>query len=217
MSQKFASDYIDVATRIAEIRGDAERIYPEGSFQPFAPWQIVEAGGQTFVAYTAAFYRTPDDPRPGVGTAWEPVPGKTNFTRDSELQNAETSAWGRALIACLAADTKRGIASADEVRNRQSVEPTKVPLPDELAARLDALPEEARDRLVAWASRSGEPNIRLVPEPWVAAVERAVSAEESKLEPTEKPPLQKRAEEIGAEARARRDPSRKDAAAGDAA
>jgi len=51
--------------------------------------------------------------------ASEPVPGKTNFTRDSELMNAETSAWGRALIAVGAADAKRGIASANEVRNRQ--------------------------------------------------------------------------------------------------
>lgn len=33
--------------------------------------------------------------------------------------NAETSAWGRAIVACLAADTQK-IASADEVRNRQS-------------------------------------------------------------------------------------------------
>jgi len=32
--------------------------------------------------------------------------------------NAETSAWGRAIVACLAADTQK-IASANEVRNRQ--------------------------------------------------------------------------------------------------
>lgn len=111
-------DYVDVASRIAAVRGEAERHYPEGSFQPFEPFRIVTVGDKTFVAYVAAFYRTPDDPRPGVGAAWEPVPGKTNFTRDSELQNAETSAWGRALIAALAADTKKGIASADEVRSR---------------------------------------------------------------------------------------------------
>jgi hypothetical protein len=33
------------------------------------------------------------------------------------VQNAETAAWGRAIVAALAADTKRGIASAEEVRN----------------------------------------------------------------------------------------------------
>jgi hypothetical protein len=35
------------------------------------------------------------------------------------LQNAETSAWGRAIVAALAADTRAGVASADEVHNRQ--------------------------------------------------------------------------------------------------
>ncbi len=54
---------------------------------------------------------------PGQGTAWEPVPGPTPFTRDSELQNAETSAWGRA-IAALGFKVKDGIASAEDVRNR---------------------------------------------------------------------------------------------------
>jgi hypothetical protein len=34
------------------------------------------------------------------------------------LQNAETSAWGRAVMAALAADASKGVASAEEVRNR---------------------------------------------------------------------------------------------------
>jgi hypothetical protein len=62
-------------------------------------------------------FRTVDDPHPGVGNAWEPIPGKTTFTRDSEVQNAETAAWGRAIAAC-GIKTKK-IASADEVRARQ--------------------------------------------------------------------------------------------------
>ena len=33
--------------------------------------------------------------------------------------NAETGAWGRAIVAVLAADTSRGIATAQDVRNRQ--------------------------------------------------------------------------------------------------
>ena len=109
----FASDYIDVATRIAEFRQQ----HPEGSLQQICV-DFREVGGKTWIIYTAAAYRTPDDIRPGHGTAWEPVPGKTNFTRDSELQNAETSAWGRAIVASLAADTKAGVASAEEVRSR---------------------------------------------------------------------------------------------------
>ena len=114
MSKPFGLDYIDVASRIVEFRTK----HPEGSLQQ-AALDFKEVAGAWWVVYTAAAYRSPDDPRPGIGTAWEPVPGKTNFTRDSELQNAETAAWGRAIVAALAADTKRGIASAEEVRNRQ--------------------------------------------------------------------------------------------------
>lgn len=107
-------DYIDVATRIVEFRNQ----YPTGSLQQ-VKYEILEAGNKAFIAFTAAAYRAPDDERPGIGTAWEPIPGPTNFTRDSEMQNAETAAWGRAIVAALAADTKKGIASQEEVRNRQ--------------------------------------------------------------------------------------------------
>ena len=71
----------------------------------------------------ALAYRAPDDPMPGIGTAWEPFPGRTPYTRDSELMNAETSAWGRAIVATLAADTNKGIASREEVRNRSEDAP----------------------------------------------------------------------------------------------
>jgi len=107
-------DYIDVATRIQEFRTK----YPTGSLSQ-VDLQFINFGGKDWVVYTAAAYRTPDDLRPGIGTAWEPVPGPTRFTRDSEVQNAETAAWGRAMVAALAVDTKKGIASVEEIRNRQ--------------------------------------------------------------------------------------------------
>jgi hypothetical protein len=107
-------DYIDVATRIVEFREK----FPTGSLQQHSV-EFVHVNGKDWVVYTAAAYRTPDDIRPGMGTAWEPIPGPTNFTRDSEVQNAETAAWGRAMVAALAVDTKVGIASLQEVRNRQ--------------------------------------------------------------------------------------------------
>lgn len=108
------SDYNTVPERIAE----AKALFPEGRFtsevltlpSPFA---------DKFIAVKARFFRSPDDPQPGEGLAWEPVPGKTPYTKDSELMNAETSAWGRALIAALIADAKKGVASREEVRNRQ--------------------------------------------------------------------------------------------------
>lgn len=80
--------------------------------------KFITFGGIDWVVYTAAAYRTPDDPRPGHGTAWERVPGTTPYTRNSELQNAETAAWGRALVA-IGADTKTGIASAEEIESRR--------------------------------------------------------------------------------------------------
>ena len=107
-------DYIDVATRIVEFREK----FPTGSLQQ-VKYEFVQVAGKDWIVYTAAAFRTPDDLRPGVGTAWEPIPGPTNFTRDSEVQNAETAAWGRAIVAVLAADTRKGIASSEEVRNRQ--------------------------------------------------------------------------------------------------
>jgi hypothetical protein len=116
-------EYNTVPERLAEFKAQ----YPEGSFQPAypdRPWELLTVessdGPITFVAYAAAAYRTPDDPKPGIGVAWERVPGLTNFTRNSELQNAETSAWGRAIVAVQAADAKKGIATADEIRNRQA-------------------------------------------------------------------------------------------------
>lgn len=113
------SGYVEVPERIAEFREK----YPEGSLQPWdfsKPYEVVDIGGVTHIVVVAAAYKSPEDTRPGVGMAQEVFPGKTSFTRGSELMNAETSAWGRAIVAALAADAKRGIASALEVRNRQA-------------------------------------------------------------------------------------------------
>lgn len=111
--------YNDVASRIEEFRAK----HPTGCLRPANPamaYSVEHIGDQTYLVYVAAAYREPDDPCPGIGAAWELVPGRTPYTRGSELQNAETSAWGRAIVAIGAADTRRGIASQDEVRNRAS-------------------------------------------------------------------------------------------------
>lgn len=110
--------YVDVAERIRQFRAK----FPEGSLQPFnpaEPFRICEIGGREFIVYTAVARRHPGDTNPGIAVAAEPVIGTTNFTRNSELMNAETSAWGRSIVAALAADTQK-IASLDEVRNRQA-------------------------------------------------------------------------------------------------
>lgn len=115
MNQQYKGplDYVDVATRIVDFR----QKYPEGCLRQ-GKVEFIDFAGKSWVVYTAEAWRSPDDPAPAHGTAWEPVPGPTPFTRDSELQNAETAAWGRAIVAALAADTKHGIASSEEVRNR---------------------------------------------------------------------------------------------------
>lgn len=132
-------DYIDVATRIIEFR----KQYPTGSLVQRDLQFVKDFGNKDWVVYTAAAYRTPDDEQPGIGTAWEPVPGATNFTRDSEVQNAETAAWGRAMVAALAVDTKKGIASSEEVRNRQEPPKTHSAPPKEWRARVAAAPDLA--------------------------------------------------------------------------
>jgi len=126
--QKFAMDYIDVAARIVEFREK----YPDGRLRPAdptRPYTIEDIGGQTYIVVVAAAHRDKEDNLPGIGMAYELFPGKTTYTRGSELQNAETSAWGRAIVASLAADTRRGVASAEEVRNRKDEQDN--PLPDE--------------------------------------------------------------------------------------
>jgi hypothetical protein len=117
----FAKDYVDVATRIRDFKTE----YPTGSLQQVKV-EFHTIGSQTFILYVAACYRTPDDERPGIGSAWEPVPGKTPYTKDSELMVAETSAWGRAIVAATGAETKNNgkIASADEVNARKKPQET---------------------------------------------------------------------------------------------
>lgn len=110
--------YVDVAERLREFRAK----YPNGCLRPAnpdEPFKLMEIGGREFIVYTACAYRHPEDTLPAIAVAAEPSIGKTNFTRDSELMNAETSAWGRAIVALLVSDTQR-VASMEEVRNRQT-------------------------------------------------------------------------------------------------
>jgi len=104
-------DYIEVSERIQKFY---ER-YPDGSLQ--GSWEWLD-DAHNVIVYRAEAYRNADDIRPGVGYASEPYPGTTNFTRNSEIMNAETSSWGRCL-ASLGIAVHRGIASAQEVRAAQ--------------------------------------------------------------------------------------------------
>lgn len=111
-------NYVDVPTRIKQLREK----HPDAVLRPAnpaEPFRIVEIGGREFIIYTAACYRSPTDPMPAIAVAAEPVIGSSSFTRNSEVMNAETSAWGRAIMACLAVDEPH-IASREEVQNRRN-------------------------------------------------------------------------------------------------
>jgi hypothetical protein len=103
-------DYITVRERMVAFY----KRYPEGSLE-MDPVDFQQIEGKMWAIGRAYAYRTPDDPRPGVGTAWEIVPGLTPYTRGSEVQNLETSCWGRALAA-IGIGIEKGVATADEVR-----------------------------------------------------------------------------------------------------
>jgi|688.fasta_scaffold57872_6 hypothetical protein len=110
--------YLTVAQRIEQLKAK----YPDAVLRPYnpdEPFTIKKIGDKEFIVYVAACYKTPDDPMPAVAVAIEPCIPKSNFTRDSMVMNAETSAWGRCIMAALACDTSGKVASADEVRNRQ--------------------------------------------------------------------------------------------------
>lgn len=109
-------DYVPVNERIEAFY----KQYPEGSIQG----EIVELT-ESRVTVRALAYRNPNDEKPGVGHSSLNIPGSTTFTKGSEVENAETSAWGRA-IAALGFEVKRGVASREEVRNKQP-EPKRAP------------------------------------------------------------------------------------------
>lgn len=143
----YAEGYVDVAARIAEFYAK----HPEGSLQMDQP-EWVEVEGQRYIMARAYAYRSPDDVRPGIGSAWEAVPGRTPYTRGSELMNLETSCWGRA-IAALGIATRQGVATAQEVeaaKERQSFPP---PAPPKNGAWRDQPVNEKGMTMIQAASR----------------------------------------------------------------
>jgi hypothetical protein len=119
------ADYVDVKERI---RLFYEK-YPDGRLVTTEVRATAEPDGVPRVWVEAAAYRTPDDPLPGRGWSWLILPGSTPYTKGSELENTETSSWGRA-IGALGIGISASIASQDEIdakageEGRQTVEAT---------------------------------------------------------------------------------------------
>jgi hypothetical protein len=107
-------DYVDVAERIGQLFAK----YPDASIQTSYEG-MVETPTGTYLIVKATVYRTPEDPRPGIDYAWELVPGRTPYTKGSELMVGSTSATGRA-ISMLGIATKRSIATKQEIQAAKS-------------------------------------------------------------------------------------------------
>ena len=105
-------DYVEVKDRIRLFY----EAFPTGSIVTEAAWVSVDDDVPR-VWVRAVAYRAPDDSHPGVGHSWMQLPGTTSYTKGSELENTETSAWGRA-IAATGIGLSKSIASADEVRSK---------------------------------------------------------------------------------------------------
>ena len=108
-------DYVDVPTRfrLALDKWPELRVIEE-------PAKVIEIGDKTFISVTMTVYRDPSDPLPCVATCWEPWPGRTPFTLNSEAMNCSTSALGRALGMMIPFGK---MASFEEVQNRQNDTP----------------------------------------------------------------------------------------------
>ena len=106
-------DYVEVKDRIKLFY----ELYAGGRLVTRNVEMVETPDGVSRVMVTALAYRTVDDPLPGVGTSWLALPGSTPYTRGSEVENAETSAWGRA-IGALGILIDKSIASANEVQNK---------------------------------------------------------------------------------------------------
>jgi len=100
-------DYITVNERIIEFY----KRYPDGVLRA----EILEMD-ETHVIMRAFAYRTPEDQLPSIGHAHETNVGNNVINKTSMLENAETSAWGRALAA-LGLEVSKAIASREEVEN----------------------------------------------------------------------------------------------------
>lgn len=105
--------YVEVKDRIKQFYDK----HPDGRLVT-AEVLMHDAAGKQRVQVKALAYRTVDDPLPAVGYSWMELPGTTPYTRGSELENTETSAWGRA-IGALGIGIDKSIASQQEVAGKE--------------------------------------------------------------------------------------------------
>ena len=113
MSAFNLGDYVDVPTRLAQ----ALKQFPDLRIQETKPI-IVTVDNQQYVEISCTVWRDANDLVPTVAYCWEPIPGRTPYTKGSEMMNASTSCLGRAL-GFLGMGIGKSIASRNEVQARQ--------------------------------------------------------------------------------------------------
>jgi hypothetical protein len=110
------SNYVEVADRLREFYEK----YPGGRVIT----SIVELTEKRVVVKAEVYRETAHAVPSGAGHSALAIPGITPYTKGAELENAETSAIGRALVAAGLASKK--IASADEIRAKRVDSPAAV-------------------------------------------------------------------------------------------
>lgn len=103
-------DYVDVAERLREFYEK----HPQGRVIT----AIVEMSEKRVVVRAEVFREAEQAHPSGIGHSQLSIPGSTPYTRGAELENAETSAVGRALV--MAGLASKRIASADEVAAKRT-------------------------------------------------------------------------------------------------
>lgn len=137
------SDYVDVAARIQEWY----RRFPDGRICT----TLVEFT-EARVVVVAEVYRDGTDEPAGTGHSSMAIPGTTPYTKGSELENAETSAVGRAIV--MAGIPAKSVASEDEVKSKTSGRSTAK---GRGQASRDALPDPSPASGTPAGAAGGEP------------------------------------------------------------
>jgi len=119
------NDYVTVNTRIEEFY----KKYPEGSIQT----EIISDNDGKII-FKAYAFRNQEDTKPATGHAME-VEGSSYINKTSHVENAETSAVGRAL-AMAGFEIKKAICSREEVENAVNNQNTKKVISKEQAKKL---------------------------------------------------------------------------------
>lgn len=112
-------NYVDVPTRL---RMALEK-FPDLRVQESQP-TFREVNDKLYIEIRCTVWRDKDDQLPCIAFCWEPFPGTTPYTRDSEQMNASTSALGRAL-GMMGFGIDHKMASKQEVIARQQPEQPK--------------------------------------------------------------------------------------------